>query len=268
MDKKQVVVIIPFYKGNLSASELVALQQCVNMLSDFPLIAIKPQELTLPREVSQLGITKSVSFDDHFFASISGYNALMLSDVFYKTFLDYEFMLIHQLDAFIFKNELSYWCNKGFDYIGAPWLREFPYIDFIKGIKSQILQKTHIRTNKLKDGLPSPLQFENRVGNGGLSLRRTKKFYDIALNMQPRMHDYLNRTEHQYNEDAFWSIEVNRKNKVLKIPSLKTGLKFSMELFPERAFQLNHNELPFGCHAWDKYPDFWRPVFNDYGYNI
>jgi hypothetical protein len=177
-------------------------------------------------------------------------------------------MLIYQLDAFVFKNDLDYWCNKKYDYIGAPWLREFPYIDFIKAIKSKIQHKTHTRFNILKDGLPSPLQFENRVGNGGFSLRRVSKFHELCLSMHDRIEAYLNRIEHQYNEDAFWSIEVNRKKRMLNIPSLKMGLKFSTEHFPKRALQLNNNELPFGCHAWDKQLSFWRPIFKQYGYDI
>ena len=31
-------------------------------------------------------------------------------------------MLIYQLDAYVFKDELLNWANKGYDYIGAPWL--------------------------------------------------------------------------------------------------------------------------------------------------
>jgi hypothetical protein len=31
---------------------------------------------------------------------------------------------------------------------------------------------------------------------------------------------------------------------------------------------LNEQNLPFGCHDWDKYADFWRPIFKDYNYNI
>jgi hypothetical protein len=86
--------------------------------------------------------------------------------------------------------------------------------------------------------------------------------------MRTQMDNYLSRHEDLYNEDMFWSIEVNRKKKRLNIPSCKTGLAFSIENFPERAMRLNNNQLPFGCHAWDKHLDFWRPVFKDMGFDI
>ena len=70
-----------------------------------------------------------------------------------------------------------------------------------------------------------------------------------------------------FNEDVFWSLEVNRKKKQLKIPDYKKALCFSIEFKPEHAFALNKNHLPFGCHAWDCYIDFWRPVFKNIGYN-
>ena len=54
---------------------------------------------------------------------------------------------------------------------------------------------------------------------------------------------------HHYNEDAFWSIEVNRKKVVLNIPDYKVALKFAFELAPERAYKINNNQLPFGPYG-------------------
>jgi hypothetical protein len=47
-----------------------------------------------------------------------------LSEEFYQAFTDFEFMLIYQLDAFVFRDELADWCRSGYEYIGAPWLRD------------------------------------------------------------------------------------------------------------------------------------------------
>jgi hypothetical protein len=82
------------------------------------------------------------------------------------------------------------------------------------------------------------------------------------------MDKYLTRTEHEFNEDIFWAIEVNRKRKILKIPAYRKALKFAIELAPAKSLKLNNNEIPFGCHAWDKHLDFWRPIFKNYGYDI
>ena len=43
-------------------------------------------------------------------------------------------------------------------------------------------------------------------------------------------------TEHHFNEDVWWCIELNRKKKNLKIPGYKEAVFFSFENEPERAF--------------------------------
>jgi hypothetical protein len=266
--KEKVTVIIPFYRADISAYEAIAIEQCYKVLSNYPIIAIKPQSLVLPAEVQKYPFTKILSFDDSFFKGIGGYNALMLSASFYKEFLDYEYMLIHQLDAFVFDDRLSYWCNQHYDYIGAPWLKDCDHPDIIKTVKSTIQYYFHTRYNIQKNGKPTRYQYENRVGNGGFSLRRVNKFYEQCLLRKAEIDTYLAVGDHHFNEDGFWSVEVNRKSKKLNIPGYKTGIKFSVEFAPERAIRLNDNELPFGCHAWDRYADFWRPYFKRYGYDI
>jgi hypothetical protein len=62
-------------------------------------------------------------------------------------------MLIYQLDAWVFKDDLMKWCNKGYDYIGAPWFEDFG--SYEKGKKLW------------------------RVGNGGFSLRKIKYFCKV-----------------------------------------------------------------------------------------
>jgi len=267
-ETKKVAIVMPFYKETLSAYEKIAISQCQKVLSAYPIIAIKPRHLALPADLPEDLFQQTVSFDDRYFENIAGYNALMLADTFYKAFLDYEYILIYQLDAFVFSDELGYWCSRNYDYIGAPWLREFAYSDIFKATKSKLKAWLHTRYNMQKDGLPTLFQYENKVGNGGLSLRRVKKFYELSMEMRAQADTYLGRTDHLYNEDMFWSVEVNRKKKRIKIPSYKTALKFSIENFPERALKLNNGQLPFGCHAWDLYIDFWRPVFQQYGYII
>jgi len=265
---KNAAVIIPFYQNSISAFEAIALEQCYRVLSNHTIIAIKPNQLVLPVAVQKYSFEQIISFDDAFFKGNEGYNALMLSAQFYEAFLSYEFILIHQLDAFVFTDQLSYWCSQPYDYLGAPWLKAANHPDFIKAIKSNIQSYFHTRYDIYKNGEPSKYQYENKVGNGGFSLRRVKKFYEICLEQKSAIDSYLKTGGHHFNEDRFWSIEVNRKKKTLNIPGYKTGVQFSFEWAPDRALQLNHNQLPFGCHAWDKYVDFWRPYFKDFNYDI
>ena len=267
-ENNKAAVIIPFYKTQYTPYENMALQQCFKILSGHPVIAVKPHHLHLPAEVTQYPFSNVISFDDDYFKDIQGYNRLMLDAAFYKEFLAYEYQLIYQLDAFVFKDDLDYWCSQGIDYVGAPWMRAKDYPNVIKAVVSQGLQYLAKRYDLKKHGLPSKKQFDNNVGNGGFSLRKVKVFHDLCIKYRDAINEYNKRDSHHYNEDAFWSIELNRKQKAIKIPGYKKALQFAFELAPMRAYKINGQQLPFGCHAWDLNVDFWRPIFAQYGYII
>ena len=92
----------------------------------------------------------------------------MLSNFFYSAFREYDYMLLYQLDAFVFKNELLYWCNKNYDYIGAPWIAS----------KQTLLKKIELQFKSKRKQKRAEIFF--KVGNGGFSLRRIQKFFDIT----------------------------------------------------------------------------------------
>ncbi|GAA4781435.1 hypothetical protein GCM10023231_06190 [Olivibacter ginsenosidimutans] len=266
-----VAVVIPFYKEQLSSYEKISFQQCRSVLSQYTVIAIKPKRLSnayIPREVDEI-----IEFHDHYFDGIEGYNRLMMSDDFYNVFAPLtEFILIHQLDAFVFKDELAYWCKSGYDYIGAPWPPELPYPDLVKATKMAFLKRIYRFfdiQNKDQTSIHR-VQIENGVGNGGFSLRKVDKFLHIAKREKQAIEKYLSKMEdHHFNEDVFWSIEVNRKIRQLNIPAASIARKFSIENHPERLFKENGSVLPFGCHAWDKHIDFWRSIFEEnFGYRV
>ncbi len=265
---KKVAVIIPFYRDSISAHEKIALQQCERVLSAYPRIAIKPYSLTLPADANSVSFAEVVSFDDRYFKGLEGYNRLMLSAEFYNRFIDYEYVLIYQMDCFVFKDELNYWCTQDYDYIGAPWIKKMYHKTAIERAFLKLKKYFNDRFNRQDNEVPNKYQFENQVGNGGFSLRRVKKFYDVCVIMQPVIDAYLSKKTHWYNEDVFWSIEVNRQQNVLNIPSCQTALKFAFEVPPVKNQLLNEQNLPFGCHDWDKYADYWRPIFSRYHFDI
>ncbi|NCD70353.1 DUF5672 family protein [Mucilaginibacter agri] len=265
---QKVAIVIPFYRDAISPYEKIALQQCENVLAAYPKIAIKPNSLKIPVDANMVSIEEEVSFDDSFFKGIEGYNKLMLSPIFYEQFLAYEYILIYQMDAFVFKDELADWCSQNWDYIGAPWIRKQIVSNPFKAAVLKAQQYLSTEFNLKKRGVPNKYQFENRVGNGGFSLRRVRPFYEVCVSMDKQIKEYLAYTAHQYNEDAFWSIEVNRKKKMLNIPDWQTGLKFAFEYAPQTAYGLNGYQLPFGCHDWDNYLEFWGPIFGKLGYEI
>ena len=264
--KQEAVVIVPIYRTDISELEQISLAQCLRTLSAHPLVVIKPHHLDLSAFSGIDRFAEVVSFDDSYFSGIPGYNRLMKSPEFYEKFLDYEFMLIHQLDVFVFRDELSFWCGRGYDYIGAPWLKSYPSVGWPATKRHELRAALHRYFDIHKRGMPSVRQRENVVGNGGFSLRRVQKFAGLAHRFRARAERSESFGDH--NEDLFWSIDVNRRFPHLRRPPYVEALSFAFENFAERAMSLTNDKLPFGCHAWPRKLDFWRPFIEAHGHRL
>jgi hypothetical protein len=269
MMTNQAVIIIPFYKNELDYGELFSLSRCFDVLGgDYHIVGVKPASLDLSTFEKRFSFSDVISFPDKYFNGIAGYNELMLSTMFYQEFLSYKYMLIYQLDAFVFSNDLNNWCNKGFQYIGAPWLHANDQANLFTNMAAAAKGYLYRRYNKQANGVMKPKQLFNQVGNGGFSLRSVQAFHTLSIKHRELADEYVARLEPEYNEDIFWSIALNRKKKNLSIPNFNVAAKFSIETRPEIAFKLNQNKLPFGCHAWDKNLSFWHPILVRYGYAL
>ncbi|MDR0769385.1 MAG: hypothetical protein LBE71_05735 [Dysgonamonadaceae bacterium] len=237
-----VKVIIPVYKNNLNNDEALSLQQCCKILSRYPIVIVKPESLDISAIIREYPSLGTENFDDHFFRNIEGYNELMVSPLFYERFLDCEYILIYQLDAYVFRDELEDWCCKSYDYIGAPWIR-----------REKSLQNCWL-FRKLYRGPKAIRLYDDclyNAGNGGFSLRRTHLFYEIVCTAE-------NVTD-PVPEDIFWS-RIMRNDKH-RVPDYKEALLFSFDRYPAECFQIT-GKIPFGCHAWNrkKMYRFWKNI--------
>jgi len=268
--EKEVVIAIPVYKVIPDKYEQASLSQCIEVLSKYEFCIFTYRDLDISYYIQLLGKSgikyKIEYFDEWYFRKVHGYNKLLLSREFYERFSEYKYMLIYQLDAYVFSDELMYWCSTDYDYIGAPWFENF-------GL-----------THKVSDLVA--------VGNGGFSLRKISSYLSVFDYMKE--HDkrisacnYWNRhlwkTYYKYslrfiisrfvgksntlrhfqnstiNEDAFWSQVVPEAFEAFKVASIADALRFSFEADPPYLLQRNGGKLPFGCHAWQKmnFDSFW-----------
>jgi hypothetical protein len=233
-------IIIPIYKSSLTSNELLSLNLAYNVLGKHPIDFLVPRSLETDFLHSKYPKCTFTYFDDEHFQSIDSYNRLLLSNYFYEQFLDYEYILIYQLDCLVLADKLFYWCDKGHDYVGAPWI--------------EIPPKTKKRLFEFRRVLI------NKVGNGGFSLRKTRTMYrySFILKLLP---SFLLR-----NEDIYFGVIIPFFNPFYKIASFKDSLSFSFELNPKKSLELNKGKLPFGVHAWEKYnKDFWMKVLDELG---
>jgi len=243
----QAIVVVPVYKTRPDEREAVSWNRCLEVFPRTPIALVAPEGLDVAayvrpehQEVRSIHVAR---FDPGFFRSTTTYSRLLLSAGFYRTFASYEFILIYQLDGFVFRDELADWCARDYDYIGAPWFD----VDWLAEARHSWPPETR----------------DNVVGNGGFSLRRVAPALKL-LTEQPEVAERWGG-----NEDQFWAFRAPAVTP-FKIPKLEEALAFSFEVWPERAFALNGSKLPFGCHGWsrDHMLQFWRPVLKGYGYEV
>ena len=153
------IIVIPVYKDVLDTNEYKSLSQCLKILYKHPICLIGPEDLnySVYNEVfSKYGVKFDIeTFDSNYFKSVAGYNKLMLSRFFYERFSSYKYMLIYQLDAYVFKDELDYWCDKDYDYIGAMEYGMPPISGWGMGIDRMIQLLTN--SDNIKDVVMFPL---------------------------------------------------------------------------------------------------------------
>lgn len=241
----------------------MSLQYLEKYLNKFDRYFIAPQNLKLGT-VNKKGYN-TIRFDKSFFANRNSYNKLLLGKEFYESFSKYKYILIYQLDALVLSNQLIDWCNRGFDYIAAPWF--------------------DTRIGHLTNRKGSPVS----GGNGGFSLRNVQKslkvldlveksanrstenrllqkmWLALAIVTGQAHGKWLNAPADNYpfNEDGFWSLEAPKYLSDYKVAPFKEALSFSFEKYPRKSFELNNHRLPFGTHAWEKYDRaFWSQILS------
>lgn len=229
---KEVGVVIPYYHDDLTEYERISFMQCMRILGNYSIILVIPNDLKGTDIIAEKELIIE-RVPKEWLESVVSYNAMMLNVDFYKRFQKYEYILIYQLDAFVLSDKLMEMCSYNYDYIGAPWLEGYFYYR----------DEDHCIWN---------------VGNGGFSLRRVKSFINLLQNI-PIL-------DKNINEDFQFAIANSEK---FKVAPMEVALKFSFETEVQKCFELNDYQLPFGCHAWEKYDlHFWKPIIRSYGYEI
>ncbi|MBF4505697.1 hypothetical protein IRZ83_03390 [Flavobacterium sp. JLP] len=261
MSEKLVKIVIPVYKEYFGELEEKSFLQCCKVLKDYEIVIVHPEGLNHSYLTDKFDNITAKSFPKKYFANINGYNELLLSDLFYEAFLDFEYILIYQLDAFVFKNELIKWCKKGYDYIGAPWIATSTD-SFGMNIFNKVARLFRSKKKNERE------QTFFKVGNGGLSLRKVASHYAIAKQHQQFIFDFLHEKEKKIYaiEDVFWSLKGPELDPNFKIPGYKEAVYFAIDRKPNLAMKLTNNELPFGCHGINKPKviEFWKPLIDQY----
>ncbi len=271
---KSCVVVIPVYKAAPDPYERTSFARCCRILGKagggYPICLFTHDriDLSVYREIAQACGTAfhTEIFPPSCFKNIHAYNCLMLDSRFYARFAGFEYMLLYQLDAYVFRDELQAWCRRGYDYVGPPF--------FAPG---------HFGTLRW-----------STVGNGGLSLRKISAFLQASggcgalswsnlLHSTPPRHPYITARRRVFyflmlaatgrchwirnwftyfvDEDRFYSFALQGSPFELHVPDSREALSFAYDMDPAFCHKATAGHLPFGCHGYDKRYDRFYSAF-------
>lgn len=273
-------ILIPLHRERLTNTERISLRQCAAVFAAYPIVLMGPEKNGFGEALAVIDRSSGVTvetFNDPHFDSIDSYSRLLLTRRFYERFSGYDYLLVHQPDAFAFRDEIPFWVSQGYSYLGPPWFENYGEGDAESG-------------------------FIEYGGNGGFSLRHVRSFLNVfdrfrkirnpsemyrligdrrktgRLKLLPRvilamtgMVKYSEALIHRLGiyEDIFWSSVAPAVDPGFRVARFDVEIRFAFECQPSRLYEMNGRRLPFGCHAWEKYePDFWAPIIREYGYTL
>ncbi len=240
-NKKDICVVIPVYKQKITENERKNIKNTIQKLNslDIFFVTYKGSHIKTYKEFEGAGFKL---FDQKFFKNIEGYNKLLMSLQFYRSFFSYDYMLIVQTDAYIIKDlaDLKRLVKKGYDYWGAPWVTGYEVYRFLFND-----YETWLRGFPILKWLFLGKKREVFVGNGGLSLRRIKKTYFLLLQK------WLYVKSWEGNEDLFFAVHGRKNLCLYKVAAVEDAETFSLEVNMRK--KIRKGEIPFGIHGWEKY---------------
>lgn len=250
----EAVVVVPVHRPSPDDGEVRSLERCARILRDHDVVLLGPADLDYAPYRAVVPNLEILRFDPSFFIGNIANSRFRITPDFYRPFADYEFMLIHELDAAAFRDDLQAWCDREYDFVGAPWFANYAW---------------------------DPTGGPRAVGNGGFSLRRVQAFLDVTEHrncrdkpaglwdrdqlrsrvvpktlgqrllapLRPRVPFAQLVDRWSAHEDIFFGLEAPKYCPGFRICPPDVAVGFSFETCPDYCFAANGNRLPFGCHG-------------------
>ena len=213
-------------------------------------------------------------FPPRFFGSAARQTRLLLSEGFYRAFLDYEFILIYDLHTLVFRDELLTWCRAGYDYIGAPSAvsaragdEETAASDAgfsLRRVRSclRVIQSREYfvepheywrqyceRTSKVQQVVNWPRKL----------LKQFRYFNDVKWHVRGMVRDGA-------REEQFWAAHASHYDQAFRVAPPDVAMRFAFGAAPRQSFDSIGGRLPFGCNRWDASDrDFYAPFLLKHG---
>lgn len=178
-------------------------------------------------------------YDNKWFANGHTHSALMLLDSMYQDIknLGYDYMFIYQTDSYIFYDQLEYWINKQYPYLGAY---ELLIIDNYDNIFIEL----------------DNIYYKKYMFNGGFCLRNVNYILNNINNIPSLKNNIMeNYSKYVMSEDQYFS-EILYDDKRINEQFIFDSYHFSLSgnYLSKELYLLMDYKYPFGCHGFQRDP--------------
>lgn len=262
-----VAIIVPLSLSNyLSNDEIISLKHLNDHLGRHSIYFIAPEGCTISP-----GRHTMMFFQKRYFGSTISHGKLLRSIRFYMLFKKFKYIFFYHLDSLVFSSDLDRWCDRDFDYIGSPWLQcaDSPWVAHARigngGFALLKIQSAVKILSKYYQHKQHVYWIEYIIASKITSIlcEFMRIFPGMNQTMTARFWKFMNTLDDQLlnqNNDIFWSDVATRLDPSFHVASFEDGVAFAFEACPEDCFVMNNYQIPFGCHAWNKY----NKIFWDY----
>jgi len=269
MKSHLVTVVIHAHLPEPEPLEQVSLAQTLAILGRHPITFVVPTGLDTRWYEDFCRGRATIRFLRFEWNGLDEYARMLLSPRFYARFHDYRYLLICHLDAFVFRDELTAWCHRGYDYVGAvihhrTWERGHQ--------RSLGRAANHDTLHKLLRATST-----GYLANGGFGLRKVDTFLRLTRRFERYIDLYADLAVARGRgvwEDLFVLRHFPRQSRDFKVPPRRIAARFGAEHVDEVAPDLHSGrrelaELPFGIHGWIQFqPEVWKPYARRFGHAV
>lgn len=260
------VVVVPIYRPELNIYERISLHRTFLALGGHLLSLLVPrsrqqaiqlilQELLPPGTSFQWHVVDDSHLDSH-----HSYNQLMLEPGFYRHYESHSHLLICQLDAYVFEDQLLLWCRQPYDFIGAPlYLANAPYGHdhaLCIGVGGFSLRRVQpiLRLLEANPIIFRAREFIEHIQPFNIKARALflSRFLRCQLNDGCHLAAQNNQLSRWMgvNEDTVFSKYLPRYCSSFRLPSYETAVAFCIDKYVEHELASLAGVLPFAAHAW------------------
>jgi hypothetical protein len=172
-----------------------------------------------------------IYFPGKFFQSRQHFASLLLMEDFYDRFNWCDFLLVHELNSWIVRDELFYWCKQGYDY-----LKSGPVYDAFPESKDGVITRT-LGLNDEQKRL-----FGSGYNDNGIYLCQIERMTNTLKAKRKEAYQYRHDEELPNADSLFWDIEANRFWPYLRKPTTTVR-----NYFAQNAVNLNERKTITVC---------------------